>query len=68
MDNKAKRGKQDRAKINGKEPYEVRYVADKFGVSPQLVRNAIKAVGNGRKRVYAYIQAALKVRARKAST
>ncbi len=52
-DNKKSRGKADRARISGSEPYEVYYVARKFGVSADTVRKAIKKVGNTRLKVYA---------------
>lgn len=52
-DSKRKRGKSDRSKISGKEPYEVYYVARKFGVSADTVRKVVKRVGNSRKKVYA---------------
>jgi uncharacterized protein DUF3606 len=52
-DNKKSRGKADRARISGSEPYEVYYVARKFGVSADTVRKAIKKVGNTRVKVYA---------------
>jgi uncharacterized protein DUF3606 len=52
-DNRKKRGKSDRARISASEPYEVYYVARKFGVSADTVRKAIKKVGNSRVKVYA---------------
>jgi hypothetical protein len=52
-DNKKNRGKADRARISASEPYEVYYVARKFGVSADTVRKAIKKVGNTRVKVYA---------------
>jgi Mor family transcriptional regulator len=55
-DSKQKRGKSDRAKISGKEPYEVYYVARKYGVSADTVRKVIKRVGNTRKKVYAALE------------
>jgi hypothetical protein len=55
-DSKKKRGKSDRAKISGKEPYEVYYVARKYGVSADAVRKVIKRVGNTRKKVYAALE------------
>jgi hypothetical protein len=45
--------KADRSKISGKQPHEVYYVARKFGVKPDVVRGAIKKVGNSREKVYA---------------
>ena len=55
-DSKKKRGKSDRAKISGKESYEVYYVARKYGVSADAVRKVIKRVGNTRKKVYAALE------------
>jgi len=55
-DSRKKRGKADRAKISGKEPYEVYYVARKYGVSADTVRKVIKRVGNTRKKVYATLE------------
>ena len=50
-DSKRKRGKSDRSRVSGSEPYEVYYVARKFGVSADTVRKVIKRVGNSRKKV-----------------
>ncbi len=55
-DSKRKRGKSDRSKISGKEPYEVYYVARKYGVSADTVRKVVKRVGNSRKKVYAALE------------
>ena len=55
-DSKKKRGKSDRSRIAGKEPYEVYYVARKYGVSADAVRKVIKRVGNSRKKVYAALE------------
>ena len=43
-DSKRKRGKSDRSRVSGSEPYEVYYVARKFGVSADTVRKVIKRV------------------------
>jgi Protein of unknown function (DUF3606) len=48
--------KSDRARISGKQPYEVYYVARKFGVSPDTVRRAIKKVGHMRVKVYTELE------------
>jgi hypothetical protein len=56
VDSKKKRGKSDRSKISGKEPYEIYYVARKYGVSANAVRKVIKRVGNTRKKVYATLE------------
>lgn len=55
-DNTKKRGKADRARVSGSEPYEVYYVARKYGVSADAVRKVIKRVGNSRKKVYAALE------------
>lgn len=52
-DSKQNRGKADRARVSGSQPSEVYYVARKYGVSADAVRNVIKRVGNSRKKVYA---------------
>jgi hypothetical protein len=41
-----KKGPQDRSKININEDHEVRYWSDKFGVTPDQLRTAVKKVGN----------------------
>lgn len=42
---------QDRAKVAGSQDYEVKYEAGKTGVSKGEVRQAVKDVGNSRKKV-----------------
>ena len=52
-----KRGrKADRSKVSGKQPYEIYYVARKFGVRPDDVRQVIKKVGNSREKIYAALE------------
>ena len=52
-----KRGrKADRSKVSGKQPYEIYYVARKFGVRPDDVRLVIKKVGNSREKIYAALE------------
>ena len=55
-DSKQKRGKADRSKVSGSEPYEVYYVARKFSVSADVVRKVIKRVGNSRTKIYAALE------------
>ena len=55
-DSKKKKGKADRARVSGSEPYEVYYVARKFKVSADTVRKVIKKVGNMRTKVYAALE------------
>lgn len=43
--------KQDRARVAGGQDHEVRYEAEKEGVSKGEVKQAIKDVGNSRKKV-----------------
>lgn len=48
MDNKNKQDNRDRSQVAGSEDYEVSYVAQKFNVKPDEVRDAIGKVGNKR--------------------
>jgi hypothetical protein len=43
--------KQDRARVAGGQDHEVRYEAQKQGVSTSEVKKAVKEVGNSRERV-----------------
>ena len=43
--------KQDRARVAAGQEHEVRYEAEKEGVSKQEVKEAVKEVGNSRKKV-----------------
>ena len=43
--------KQDRAKVAGKQDYEVRYESKKTGKSASAVKKAVKKVGNARSKV-----------------
>jgi hypothetical protein len=45
-DDKSKRGQQDRNRINLNEDYEVQYWCEKFGVSPEQLRQAVQKVGS----------------------
>jgi hypothetical protein len=45
-DDPSKRGPQDRSRINTSEDYEVRYWSEKFGVSPEQLKAAVRKVGN----------------------
>jgi hypothetical protein len=66
MDNKRKRGKQDRIRAVRKEDYEVRYVARKFRLNIALVRAVIARVGSLRGRVYAELRKLVARRKRQA--
>jgi len=46
MDDKIKRGGQDRTRIDVSQDYELRDWAEKFGVSKEQVKAAVKAVGD----------------------
>jgi hypothetical protein len=50
-DNKAKRGKADRAKVAAGEGYEVAYFARKHGITQQQALDLIKKHGNDRKKL-----------------
>jgi len=47
---------QDRARVAGGQDYEVRYEANKEGVSKDTVKQAIQEVGNSRKKVEAKLE------------
>ena len=50
--NQSNRGRaQDRAKVAGGQDHEVKYEAGKTGASKDEVRQAVKNVGNSRKKV-----------------
>jgi len=55
-DDKNKRGEPDRSRISTSEDYEVRYWADKFGVSHEELKAAVKAAGNSPEKVEAYLK------------
>jgi hypothetical protein len=55
-DDKSKSGGQDRTRINTTEDYEVRDWAKKFGVSPEQLKAAVKAVGSSAKDVEAHLK------------
>ncbi|MCJ8519483.1 DUF3606 domain-containing protein [Rhizobium tarimense] len=47
---------QDRARVAAGQDYEVRYEADKEGVSKAEVKDAVHDVGNSRKKVEARLE------------
>lgn len=47
-DNKNDRGAQDRARVAGGETYEVRYFADKHGITEEQAQELIDRHGNSR--------------------
>jgi hypothetical protein len=45
-DDLSNKGPADRSRINLREPYEVQYWADKFGVSKERLSEAVRKVGH----------------------
>ena len=57
MAEQSNRGRnQDRARVAGGQDHEVRYEAKKEGVSKGEVKEAVKEVGNSRKKVEAKLE------------
>lgn len=54
-DDKTKNDARDRNQVAGGEDYEVDYIAKKHSVTRAQVEEAIKAVGNERDKVEAYL-------------
>ena len=52
-DDKTKQGKGDRSRVAAGEEYEVRYFAEKHGITPEQVRDLIKSHGNERAKLKA---------------
>ena len=55
-DDTALRGKQDRAKINMNEDYEVRYWTERFGISKERLATVVNEVGSSVASVEKYLQ------------
>ncbi|MES2872416.1 MAG: DUF3606 domain-containing protein [Bacteroidota bacterium] len=55
-DNKNVQDGRDRAQIDGNSDYELDYVAEKFNVSREKVREAIASVGNEREKVERFLK------------
>lgn len=55
-DDKTKTGGQDRTRINTSEDYEVQDWSKKFGVTPEQLRAAVKAVGTNSADVEAHLK------------
>lgn len=55
-DDKTKTGGQDRKRISLSEDYEVRDWSKKFGVTPDELKAAVKAVGNDAAAVEAHLK------------
>ena len=47
-DDKSKRDNRDRSKVAGREDYEVRYLAEKTGISSAEARDLVDRFGNDR--------------------
>jgi hypothetical protein len=55
-DNKQNTGNPDRSLINTSEEYEVRYWAEKFKVSHDELKEAVKQVGNSAEKVEQHLK------------
>ncbi|WP_374948482.1 DUF3606 domain-containing protein [Mucilaginibacter sp.] len=55
MDNKQNTGSPDRDRINVNEDYELQYWSEKFGVSHDELKEAVKSAGTAVKDVQAYL-------------
>lgn len=67
-DNKANRGKADRARVSGSEAYEVRYFAKKNKITPEETKELIKKYHGSRAKMTAAVKAAKKRKAKKRKT
>jgi len=54
-DDKSRQDGRDDSKIDANDSSEVQYAAKAFGVTPEQIREAIKAVGNSRENVKHYL-------------
>lgn len=64
-DSKKNRGKADRARVSGSEPYEVKYFAKKNKITPALTKKLIKKYRGSRKKMTAAVKAMKKKKAKK---
>ncbi|WP_454804570.1 DUF3606 domain-containing protein [Mucilaginibacter phyllosphaerae] len=55
MDSKQNVGSPDRDRINVNEDYELQYWSEKFNVSREILKDAVKAVGTSVKEVQEYL-------------
>ena len=55
MDDKKNTGSPDRSLINVHEDYELQYWSEKFGISRDELKEAVKAAGTSAKAVEAYL-------------
>jgi hypothetical protein len=58
VDDRSKRGPQDRSRINLDEDYEVRFWSKRFRVPPDQLRAAVEKVGNSSDAVEKELKAA----------
>jgi len=56
MDNKKNTGSPDRNRINVNETYELQDWSKKFGITPDELKKAVKAVGTSAKDVEQYLK------------
>jgi len=56
MDNKQNIGAPDRDRINVNEEYELQYWSEKFSVSHQELKDAVKSAGTSVEKVKAYLK------------
>ena len=50
------RGQQDRSRVDSSEKWELAYMREKYNVTTEQVKEAVKAVGNDRKKVEQYLE------------
>jgi hypothetical protein len=50
-DDKSHVGEPDRSRVSGEQDYEVRYLAEKYGLSSEQARRLIARVGNDRQKL-----------------
>ena len=55
-DDKNLRDDRDRSRVSANEEYEVRHIAEKFGVSAEEVKKAIEMVGNSREKIEEHLR------------
>jgi hypothetical protein len=53
MSNSGRGRQQDRAKVAGGQDHELRYEAEKEGVSKSMVKDTVREIGNSREKVEA---------------
>jgi hypothetical protein len=56
MDDKNKRGPQDASRVNVTEDYELQYWKERFGVSSDELKNAVRAIGTNVTDVEKYLE------------